>query len=135
MAAFEYLCCFNNSEQMIFVQKKGFSTKLCFVLELGGALKCFLFSPLLGEDFPFDSYFQMGWFNHQPGKNILSINYLNKPVQPGPVVVDSSRRPSLGELSQGDFAYGDEGGGGYQTPGPVETQTEIHPREDKQYYW
>ena len=69
----------------------------------------------------------MGWFNHQPGKNILSINYLKGPVRPGPVVVDSSRRPSLGELSQGDFAYGDEGGGGYQTPGPVETQTEIRP--------
>ena len=29
-------------------------------------LKYFLFSPLFGEDFPFDEHiFQMGWFNHQ----------------------------------------------------------------------
>ena len=30
-------------------------------------LKCFLFSPLLGEDEPnLTNIFQMGWFNHQP---------------------------------------------------------------------
>jgi len=30
-------------------------------------LKYVLFSPLFGEDFPFDEHmFQMGWFNHQP---------------------------------------------------------------------
>ena len=29
--------------------------------------KYVLFSPLFGEDFPFDEHiFQMGWFNHQP---------------------------------------------------------------------
>ena len=31
---------------------------------LGGGFKYFLFSPLLGENFQFDEYFQMGW-NHQ----------------------------------------------------------------------
>ncbi len=31
----------------------------------GGGFKHFLFSPLPGEDFPFD-YFSEGWFNHQP---------------------------------------------------------------------
>ena len=28
---------------------------------LGGGFKCFLFSPLFGEDFQFDEYFSDGW--------------------------------------------------------------------------
>ena len=35
--------------------------------KLGGGFKCFLFSPLFGEESHFDEHiFQMGWFNHQP---------------------------------------------------------------------
>ena len=35
-------------------------------------MKHFLFSPLFGEDFPFDEHiFQMGWFNHQLGEVVL----------------------------------------------------------------
>ena len=31
----------------------------------------FIFTPKIGEDSHFDEHiFQMGWFNHQPGKNI-----------------------------------------------------------------
>ena len=34
---------------------------------LGGGFRCFLFSPLFGEDVQFDEHmFQRGWFNHQP---------------------------------------------------------------------
>ena len=40
---------------------------LLFTVILGGGLKYFSFSPLVGEDFQFDEHiFQMGWFNHQP---------------------------------------------------------------------
>ena len=40
---------------------------LCFwKLFLGGGFKCFLCSPLFGEDSILTHIFQMGWFNHQP---------------------------------------------------------------------
>ncbi len=58
------------------VRSRQIFPKLCYVGNVCGArwwqLKHFLFSSLFGEDSHFDEHiFQMGWFNHQPGRLFL----------------------------------------------------------------
>jgi len=53
----------------------------------------FHFLPLLGDDFQFDQYFQMGWFNHQLETHVESISNM------GLIVLFVKGRPSVLETN------------------------------------